>query len=158
MRFCPKCFTNNSDKKMNCRNCGEPLSEISIKENRETIWKWRKKNLLKSHLLTGFFLWFAWFFFIYFPGSLHPITIGLNLIYSLFFGVPLAFLISKYAQSIWGGALIGAVLGVLFCSVFLFFGYDTVQLTPITIAIGISVGVIPGGIMGWHVSMDEDLS
>ena len=155
MRLCPVCFKNNIDKNLNCMQCNAPLGHITDKENKENIWKYQQKKRLKGHLITGVLAWWACLTFFGLLHSLLPIPLLINLVYSIVFGLPLGFLISKYAQSIWGGMLIGIALGILYCFVLFLINYGATNVSYVTIVFGIISGAFPGALMGWHVSMDD---
>ena len=153
MIICPKCFTDNGNKDTHCRKCGRSILGISEAENQENIWKWRHKARLKGHMVTGVILCFGLPTLFGLPSSLLPDRIFLNLVFGFVFGIPLGYLVSNYAESIVGGAAIGSVIGIVYCVVtMIIFGRSP---TISSVLMGIGTGIVPGGIMGLHVEMDD---
>jgi len=153
MIICPKCLTDNGNKDSRCRKCRASILGISEAENQENIWKWRRKKRLKEHTVTGVILCFGLPTLFGLPSSLLPDRIFFNLVFGFVFGIPLGYLVSKYAESMIGGAAIGCVIGIVYCVITMIILGGSA--TILSVLLGISIGIVPGGIMGWHVEMDH---
>jgi len=153
MISCPKCFTNNQKDVPRCISCGTSLVGITEEQNQETIRRFRQRNRLRSHMITGAILCFGLPTVFGFPSSLLPTQLLINVIFGVVFGVPLGYLVSKYASSVVGGAAIGCCVGIVYTALQMLIFYH--DLSWIAILIGIGTGIVPGGIMGWHVEQDH---
>jgi len=153
MISCPKCFTLNQKDIPRCATCGTSLIGISEEQNQETIHRFRLRNRLRGHMLTGAILCFGLPTVFGLPSSLFPTQLLINAVFGIAFGVPLGLLVSKYANSITGGAAIGCGIGIVYAALqMLIFNH---QLSWMAILVGIGTGIVPGGIMGWHVEQDR---
>ncbi len=153
MIICPKCFTDHADKDARCSKCGASILGITDAANKENIRTWRAKRRLRSHMLTGFILCFVLPTLIGLPSSLFPKEIFFNLITGALFGVPLGYFVSKYARTTLGGAAIGCGIGIVYCIVVMFISGSPVTMGAVLMGVG--TGILPGAIMGMHVSMDS---
>lgn len=152
MIICPKCFKDNGDKDVRCSKCGASLLHITEAQNKENIFKWRDKQRFKNHMITGAILCFGLPTLFGLPMSILPVELLYNALFGILFGVPLGYCVSRFADSLWGGAIIGCGVGIAYCAVTsLCFG-GTVDIT--SILFGIGTGLIPGAIMGLHVELD----
>lgn len=153
MIICPSCSASNGDKEPRCSKCGASLLGINESQNKENIRIWRGKQRTRGHILTGVILCFGLPTLFGFPSSLMPMEILRNLFFAILFGAPLGYCVSRFADSVIGGAAIGCGIGIVYCIV-------TMALSggPVTIGailMGIGTGLLPGAIMGLHVSMDR---
>jgi hypothetical protein len=153
MIICPKCYFANADKDARCTKCGASIAGIPDQENKDRIVEWRDRTRRKNHMITGAILCFGLPTVFGLPSSLAPTNLLANVIFGLAFGVPLGYLVSRYATTMIGGALIGCLIGIAYCTaIMLFMGG---HVTLIAVLIGISTGAVPGGIMGYHVENDN---
>lgn len=154
MIICPKCLSVNKNKDQKCTKCGVSIDNISEKENRENLWRYRLKHRLRSHMLTGFLLCAG------LPILLDLITINftftafiVHIIFGFIFGVPLGYLVSRFSESIIGGVAIGCSLGLTYyLLVWLIFGGPFSVIAAFSAVVSC---IIPGGIMGLHAESDS---
>lgn len=153
MLICTSCWSTNSDKVPRCEQCGMSLLGITAAQNSENVARWRERRRRRSHMLTGIILCFGLPTLFGLPTSLMPTELLANLLYGLVFGVPLGYCVSRFADSTLGGAAIGCGIGIIYCVVTMLLAGGPV--TAVAILMGIGTGVLPGAIMGMHVSLDR---
>lgn len=153
MFICPKCSSHNNEKDVRCGKCGASMLGITDSVNKENAFKLRDKKRLQGHMLTGAILCFSLPTLFGLPLSLMPLDIATNGIFAVIFGVPLGYLVSKFATTTLGGAAIGCGIGVAYCVCFTLFSGNPVTMS--SVLMGIGTGMLPGAIMGLHVSMDR---
>lgn len=147
---CPICLTIHKDQEAFCRSCGRSLTGIGDQENRDNIMRWRERNRRRSHMITGAILCFGLPTLLGLPLSLLPLVLLENLLFGIVFGVPLGWLVSRFADSAWSGALIGCGVGVVYVIV-----TGVILGTGTSLMSGLALGLLPGAIMGFHVEQDR---
>lgn len=153
MLICPTCNALYKDRQPRCARCGASLLGIDEAANADAVRRWRDRQRLRGHLLTGVLLCFGLPTLFGLPGSLLPGALLGNLLFGVLFGVPLAWGVSRFAGSTLGGAAVGCVVGFAYClATFLCAG---APVTMATVLMGIGTGLLPGAIMGMHVGMDR---
>jgi hypothetical protein len=127
---------------------------VAVPDDREAARARRLAHRLRSHALAGFILCFALRTVFGLPGSLLPGELFGNLLGAIIFGIPLGYLVSRSGGGVAKGAAIGCVIGIAyaFC-VLSWYGFHHVGL--FAIASGISSGLLPGALIGWHVDLDR---
>ncbi len=153
MIICPKCFFANADRGARCTKCSASIAGISDQENKGRIVEWRERNRRRGHMITGAILCFGLPTVFGLPSSLAPSDLLANALFGLAFGVPLGYLVSRYATTMIGGAFVGCLIGIAYCTAIVLFTGG--HVTVIAVLMGISTGIIPGGIMGYHVENDH---
>lgn len=153
MRICTACWTANRDTGSRCERCSASLMAMTEAQNAENIRRWRERRRIRSHIITGVILCFGLPTLFGLPGSLLPTEILWNLAFAVVFGVPLGYCVSRFAESMLGGAVVGACIGIVYCAISMLLAGGPVTLGAILLGIG--MGVIPGAIMGLHVSLDR---
>lgn len=153
MLICTSCWSTNPDKASRCEKCRTSLLGITAAQNSENVGAWRERRRRRSHMITGIILCFGLPTLFGLPSSLLPGGILTNLLYGVVFGAPLGYCVSRFADSTLGGAAIGCGIGIFYCIV-------TMALAggPVTVGavlLGIGTGILPGAIMGMHVSLDR---
>lgn len=154
MIICPRCSRIHGDQDGRCIACGASLLGITPDQTQEQARRLRAKRRLQGHLLTGAILCFALPTLIGLPFSLRPLQLASNLLFGAVFGVPLGYLVSAYARTAVGGALIGCGVGLVYCAVGMLLVGMPFSITALLAGM-IIIGVVPGAIMGWHVGMDR---
>lgn len=85
------------------------------------------------------------------PQSLSSITLRSIAFQALLLGTPLGWLVSVAGGGLMTGAAIGAGFGVVLAIIVGIFGDASLQSAAV---LGISSGLLPGAIMGWHMEQD----
>ena len=176
---CESCEYDNKPDALVCNLCGanlvskeeqpqeeEPaarpeIPDPDVREREETEQRWakRRKDALKGYAVTGALTFFFLNTFFGLPGSLHPLTLILNVILSVLFGMPVGYLIGAKGGGLVRGAMVSslffALLRVLLAlPAMVSSGRFTESLLSAVVG-GILIGAIPGGIIGWHVELSE---
>ncbi len=144
----------------------EPQQSYTYQLNREQrMTELRKEREFKARLwrrwlghgVTGIILCFGINLVGGLPGSIHPLSLILNAMGATVFGFPLGFCVSRFNAGLFKGVLIGALFGG-------FYMLPLVLIVAVAggggfgmfvFVLGMLSGVIPGGLLGWHVDMDQ---
>jgi hypothetical protein len=153
MLVCTSCWSPSSDTATRCETCGASLLGITAAQNSEHVRSWRERRRRRSHMITGIILCFGLPTLFGLPSTLMPGEILKSLVFGVVFGAPLGYCVSRFADSTLGGAAIGCGIGILYCIVTMTLAGAPV--TVVTVLLGIGTGLLPGAIMGLHVSLDR---
>lgn len=153
---CSACRATNADRVSACAKCGAPLdglkggtkaddaTEEAVKRERDSDD--RVRRLRRTHAGVGAMTFFLLQLLVGLPDSLMPGALLTGAIGSTIVGLPIGYLISRFRAGGIGGALISAaafmVLGLVLGA-----GSRTLMWGLI--------GILPGALIGIHVTMDE---
>lgn len=158
---CPSCRATNAAGLELCAKCGAELAGIRGGSKADELHEAAAKKVLddrdrvrrlrRIHAVVGAMTFFLLQLLLGLPDSLMPLALLLNAIFSAVMGLPIGYLISRLRAGAIGGALISAAAFMLMG---LLIGWISGEGPRQALFFGL-LGVIPGALIGIHVTMDE---
>lgn len=161
MNECAACRSTNAEGLALCAKCGAPLAgsrggtraddfhEAAAKKGLDDLD--RVRRLRRIHAFVGAMTFFLLQLLLGLPESLMPLALSLNAIFSAVMGLPIGYLISRFRAGAVGGALISMIA---FMIMGLVLGWLSGEGPRQALFFGL-LGLIPGALIGIHVTMDE---